>query len=66
MLLQEEAHARSRERGAQLESVGHDGGEIEELDHLERSPDHFPPAAEVGGVEHIDEHRGLESEHARA
>src|SRR3990172_3033763 len=62
LLLQEEAHARRRERGAQLERIGDDGGEIEVLDHLQRSPDLFPPAAKIGGVEHVDE-RALEGRH---
>jgi hypothetical protein len=36
--------------------------EVEVRDHLERSPDLFPPAAKVGDVEPVDE-RALERRH---
>ena len=63
VLLQEEADPSSRERGAALERVFDDGGQIEVLDHLERSPDLLPSPAKLGSVEQVDE-RALERRHA--
>ena len=62
VLLQEKSHPRGRERRAQFERAGDDGGEIEILDHLQRSPDLLPSAAKIRGVEHVDE-RALEGRH---
>ena len=65
VLIQEEAHPSGRERGASLQRVVDDGGQVEELDHLERPPDLLPSTAEIRRVEQVDE-RSLERRYADA
>jgi hypothetical protein len=58
MLLEKEADARGGHSGPQSQSIGNQGVEIEELNHLQRSPYLFPTAGLVRRIEHID-HRAF-------
>ncbi len=63
VLLEEEAHSCGGDCGAPLDRVVHDRGEIEVLDHLERSPDLLPPTAELWSIKQVYK-RTLECGHA--
>ena len=55
MLVEKEAYPSSCETRRELARVVDHGVEVEELHHLQRAPDLFPPSASVRSIENVDQ-----------